>query len=124
MPVPRPRGQQLAPLLDDDGAQHRALAERQALPQRLVQRLLLREQSPQRGVQVLARHPAPSAGPHVVPRLVREALHVVGQVAAELDDGLAEPGFRREAVLRKRDSIDAAKRSAGIFCSRMTGPAL
>ena len=42
-----------------------------------------------------------AGGAHVVPGFVREALHVVGQVAGEIDDGRAEAGLGADAALRE-----------------------
>ena len=89
--------QQLASVLDDRRAQSRALAEREPLPQRFEERVLLAEQPLQRLVKIVQTDPAPSARPDIVPCLVREALHVVGKISGELDDGLAEAFVRLDA---------------------------
>ena len=86
--------QQLAAVLQHRGAQRGALRQGQPLPGRLEQRLVLAEQPRQRRVQILEADRPPSVRPRIVPELVREPLHVVGQVAGELDDRLAEAGAR------------------------------
>ena len=58
---------------------------------------MLAEQALQRRVQVLEVRRPLRPRLHVVPDLVREALHVVGQVAGEIDDRRAEPGRGLEA---------------------------
>ena len=47
--------QQLAALLEDDGAQHGALRQRQPLPERFEHRLLLGEQAAQGAVEIVER---------------------------------------------------------------------
>ena len=53
----RVRRQQLAAALQHDGAQHRALRQRQPLPDRLEHRLLLGEQPRERRVQMRRASP-------------------------------------------------------------------
>src|SRR5581483_9752836 len=93
--VPRAcvRGQDAAPVFDDDRAQDGALRQRQALPDGFEQRGLLGEEARQGFVKVVERHLFLAAGADIVPRLVREALNVVGQVACELDNRRAESGL-------------------------------
>ena len=93
--------QQFAAVLDHHGAQHRALREGQPLPDRLEHRLLLGEQAPQRLMQVVERRATSAARAHFVPRLVREALDVVRQVAGEIDDRGAEPRLGLEPGSRE-----------------------
>ena len=87
VPLARFRRQQRLAAFEDDGAQDAALGEGQALPDGVEDRVLLAEQPPQRRVQVLDADAPPPRRGHVVPGLVREPLHVVGQVAGEFDDG-------------------------------------
>ena len=93
--------EQLASALQHDRAQHAALRQRQPLPDRLEHRLLLGEQPRQRRVQVVEGRPSSTGGADVVPRLVREPLHVVGQVAGEIDDRRAEAGLGANPALRE-----------------------
>ena len=93
--------QQLAAVLEHDGAQHRALRQRQPLPDGLEHRVLLGEQPRQRRVQVVERRPSSARRAHVVPGFVREPLHVVGQVAGEIDDRGAEARLRADAALAR-----------------------
>ena len=60
----------------------------------------------------------------VVPNFVGEALHVVREVAGQFDDGGAQPWSRPQTRGLESRLDEAANGSAGIFCSRMTGPAL
>src|SRR5262245_30926479 len=90
-------GHQVQALFEDDGAEHRALPEREPLPHGLEHRLLLEQQTLQGGVEILERRLAPAARADLVPGLVRQPLHVVGQVAGELDDGGAEAVLGPEA---------------------------
>ena len=55
---------------------------------------------------------------HVVPDLMRQALNIVGQIACELDNRRADgrPGLEARG-LEDLTSVNAANRSAGIFCS-------
>ena len=108
MPRPDVGRQQLAAVFEHDGAQHGALRERQALPRFFEDRVLFAEQA-RRACGADRRVPRSSASRRldVVPRLVRETLHVVGHVAAELDDRGAQAGLgahaaRGEARLEKR----------------------
>src|SRR4051812_17355081 len=92
---------QLTTILEDDRAKRRTLRQGQPLPDRFEQRLLFREQPGQRRVQVVNCR-APRAGrADIVPRLVREALDVVGKVARDVDDGGAEARFWFDAALRE-----------------------
>ena len=91
--------QQLPALLEHGGAERTALRDRQPLPHRLEQRVVLAEQATERRVQLVEPDPPRPVRPHIVPGLVREALDVVGQVAGELDDGRAEARLRPEAGL-------------------------
>ena len=116
--------QQLASALEHDGAERATLRQREPLPDGLEERVLLGEQPRQRGVQMIEAALRPPAAAHVVPGLVREPLNVVGQVAGELHDRRAEARFRLMPLLVKPRSIQSANRSAGIFCRRITGPAL
>ena len=99
--APHVSRQQLAAVLEDHRAQHRALRQRQALPRFLEDGVLLVEQPRQRQVQVLEPRRLPARRPHVVPRLVRQPLHVVGHVVGELDDGRAEAVLRLHAARRE-----------------------
>src|SRR5262249_1988920 len=81
---------QVQTLFDDARAQPRALSERRPLPYRLEHRLLLEQQALERGVEIVERRLAPPARLDLVPRLVRQALDVVGEIAGELDDRGAE----------------------------------
>ena len=83
-----------------------ALRERQPLPQRLEHRLLLGQQTAQRLVQVVERRAALAGGAHFIPRLVRKPLHVVGQVAGEVDDR----AHRARAPARMPDSLQTGLR--------------
>ena len=85
---------------------------------------MLTEETRERAVQIVEPDRPPPCGAYVVPRFVRETLHVVRNVAAEFDDGLAEIGFHGEAgcgkaLLDKRRELPGSKRDR-----RMTGPAL
>ncbi len=97
MPLADVGGQQLAAVLQDDRAQHRALREREALPQRFEHGLLLGEQAHQRLMEIVERRAAASSRPHVVPGFVRQPLDVVGEIAGQLDDRGAEPGLGADA---------------------------
>ena len=91
--------EQLASILQHDGAQDRALCERQPLPDRLEERFLLGEHTCERGVKVVERGPPASSVADVVPGLVREPLHVVRKVAGEIDNGRAKAGLGLDAAL-------------------------
>ena len=61
---------------------------------------------------------------HIVPGLVREALHVVRKVAGQLDDGGAEAGFGADAAGRKALLDERREDVRRDSSSRITGPAL
>jgi hypothetical protein len=67
------------------------------LPQCFEHRLLLAEQTAEGLVERIERGPPAARGSHFVPRFVREPLHVVGKVAGELDDRVAEAVFRLDS---------------------------
>ena len=117
--------QQLAPLLEHDSAQRRALRERQPLPQRFEHRLLFGEQPRQRLVQVVERRPAPAR--RRAPRPTSRA-RAAGRRTAGCRRARRSRAPRPASGLMpdrlKRASMNAANSSAGIFSSRMTGPAL
>jgi len=95
-PVTRPciGGVNLTTSLQHDRAQRRALLQRQPLPERFEDRLLFGQQPRQRPVKILERRLPRSLRAHIVPRFMREALDVVGQVASELDDRVRHASFR------------------------------
>ena len=74
------------------------------------ERLVLAEQPLQRRVQIVEARRLPPLAAHVVPDLVREPLHVVGQVAGELDDRRAEARRRPDAA-RLEARLDERRRS-------------
>ena len=86
-------------VLEHDRAQHRALRERQPLPRAFEHHLLLGQQPLERLMQIVERRAAPPARAHLVPGFVRQPLHVVRQVARQLDDRRAEPLFGPHARL-------------------------
>jgi len=93
--------------LQHDRAQRRALLQRQWLPARFEDRLLLGQQPRQRSVKILERRLPRPLRAHIVPRFMREALDVVRQVAGELDDRVRDAVFRFHARLGEplRDEI-------------------
>src|SRR5262249_4345001 len=104
--------EQLPAILEDHGAQNRSLRQGQTLPHRLKHGVLLCEQTPQRMMQVVEGRPPPGRGTDIVPRLVREALDVVGQVAGQIDDGQAEPTVGTNAGPRE-PCVDESRE---LFC--------
>src|SRR6266545_3755445 len=72
-------------------------------------------------MQILEARALPSGGPHVVPRLVRQALHVVGHVLRELDDRASESILRADSAggksaldeLREHLFVDLAETDHG-----------
>src|SRR5689334_6134972 len=91
-------GKQLTSTLQDDSAQYASLREREPLPDRFEHGVLLGQEARQRLVQVFQAYgPAPGRT-DVVPRLVSEPLHVVREVAGELDDRVPQSGLRLDAA--------------------------
>ena len=58
---------------------------------------MLRQQAFERLMQIIERRPPPCMAAHFVPRFVRQALHVVGQIARELHDRVAQTRFRLDS---------------------------
>ncbi len=77
---------QFASFFDHQRAQHRALRQRQPLPRFLEHHVLLAEHSRQGGVEIVEAGGLLAGLLHVVPGLVREPLHVVGNIGGEIDD--------------------------------------
>src|SRR5205085_1338196 len=90
--------QELAAPLQYDCAEYPALRQREPLPDGLEHRVLLRQQTRQRLVQVLQPYRPSAGGSDVVPRLVGKALDVIGQVAREVDDSVPEVRLRLDAA--------------------------
>ena len=91
--------QEFTAALQHDRAKHGALRQREPLPERFEDRLLLGEQAQQRLMQVVERRAAAARGAHIVPGLVSEPLHVVGKVARQLHDRDAQSGLGADARL-------------------------
>src|SRR5687767_8334824 len=98
MPGPHIRRHQLASFLYHQGAQYRALRQRQPLPRFLEHGLLLAEQSRQRGMKIVDTGDLASGRPDVIPRFMGEPLDVERYVCGELDDRLAEPRLGANAA--------------------------
>ena len=91
--------QQLPALLEHGGAERPALRQASAAATCASKRASCSLSSRRSVVvQLVEAHPPVPVRPHIVPGLVREALHVVGQVAGELDDGRADTRLRPEAA--------------------------
>jgi hypothetical protein len=76
--------------LEHDRTERSALRQREALPDGFEQHLLLGQQPLQRLMQIVEGHAPPGAAADFVPGFVRETLHVVGQIAGEIDDRHAQ----------------------------------
>ena len=113
VPIARVRRQQLPAFLEHDRPQHAPLRQRQSLPRRFEQRVLLGQQPAQRLVKIVERCPPPAAHPHLVPRFVCQPLHVIWQVPGELDDRGAQTRLRLDAR-----SLKMAVDEGGEFLSR------
>ena len=130
-PVAKPRlgREQLDAVLEHDGAERGALRERQPLPRRLEQRVLLGQQPPQRLMQIFEPNRPSSRGRRVVPRLVRQALHVVGQITGELDHRGAKAGFRRQSrapeprLDERRDGSPSMRQALMMLNGKLTNEA-
>ena len=122
VPIACVRRQQFPAFLEHHRPQHAPLRQRQSLPRRFEQRVLLGQQPAQRLVKILERRPPPAAHPHLVPRFVRQTLDVIWQVPGEVDDGGAQTRLRLDARSLKmavdegceflgRDALEANDRS-------------
>ena len=101
MPRARVGRVQLAPALQYDRAQRGALGQREPLPHRLKQHVLLVEQAREGRMEIVQRRATRPGRAHVVPGFVRQPLHVVGEVSRQVHDGRAQPGLWPDARLRE-----------------------
>ena len=108
--------------LQHDRAQRRTLLQRQPLPERLKDRLLLGQQPRQRPVEILERHLSRALRPYLIPRFMRKPLDVIGRFPASSTIASATPASGFMPVFTKRRSMKSANRVGEIFWSRMTGP--
>jgi len=101
MPLADTGREQLLAAFEHQRAQNAALRQRQPLPGFFKHNSLLPQNPAECRVQIFHAHRLLPRRPRVVPRLVRQTLHVVGHVVGEIDDGGTEAGFGTQAGLRE-----------------------
>ena len=85
---------------------------------------MLVEQATKGHVELIQPDPPDTVRPYIVPGLMRQALHVVGQVAGEVDDGVADARLGSEAGLLKARLQEAGELVGRNALEAETGPAL
>src|SRR5678815_5524430 len=91
--------EQFTSVLQHHRSERAALGEGESLPDGLEDRFLLGKQPRQCRMQVVECCSSSTGVANVVPRFVREPLHVVGKVTGEIDNGGAQARFRANATL-------------------------